>query len=76
MLRKIDHLLSAMIFSFIGAFACHSLYLSLDFLFRPHVYAAYSAPWYLSIFVNGLITALIALVIFFIRLLAKRFLPK
>ena len=76
MLSRIHHLLSAVMLAFIFAFVGHSLYLCIDFLSRPHLYAAHSAPWYTGIWVNGLITALFAFVFFLLRLLVQRFMKE
>lgn len=72
MLCKIQRLLSLVIYGFIGAFVGHSAYLFIDHQLRPQLYAAYSAPWHTQIFVNGLLTVLIAGTLFLIRLLIPR----
>ena len=76
MLCRIQHLLSAVILAFLGAYVGHSLYLCIDYHSRPQLYALYSAPWYTAIYVNGLLTLLIAGVFFLIRLWVRRLIQK
>jgi len=76
MFCRINHLLTAVICAFIGAFVCHSLHLIVDYQVRPHLYALQSAPWYTTIIVNGLLTILIAGVIWLVRRSLKRLLKQ
>ena len=67
MLCKINRMLNLVIIAFVGAFAAHSLYHFINHLARPQQYIVDSAPWYASILANGLISALIVILL----LLAK-----
>ncbi len=64
-------ILKTAIFAFLGAFLGSSLFQWLDYTANPQRYVMQSAPWYLSIQINGIltlaVTALLLLLLYFIR---------
>ena len=58
--------------AFLGVFLGSSLWRCYEYHARPGLFAVQSAPWYLSILVNGLLTAAILLVLLILRRLIKK----
>ena len=53
MLKKINRLLTILMFSLIGVYIGYSIYTCADYRTRPGLYALYSAPWYTQLLVCG-----------------------
>ncbi|XCP85621.1 hypothetical protein ABXS75_02105 [Roseburia hominis] len=72
MMKKLYDILRIFQWGFIGTFIGKSLYQYWDYKSHPALYAAQSAPWYLSIKIHGIFTAIIVAVILIVRWLIKR----
>ncbi len=62
-LKKLNHILNIVIGSFIGVFIGHGIYVYWDYKTYPDLYAMQSAPWYTSIFVYGIFTLILLVVL-------------
>ena len=72
MWKKVYDFLHIAIWAFIGVFLGGNLWRCYEYHARPELFVVQSAPWYLSILVNGLFTAVIILVLLVLRRLVKR----
>lgn len=72
MWKKVYDFLHIAMWAFIGVFLGGSLWRCYEYHARPELFAVQSAPWYLSILLNGLFTAVIVLVLLVLRRLVKR----
>lgn len=59
MLKKLNGILNIIMGSSIGVFIGHSIYAYWEYRKHPDIYMMQSAPWYTSIIVYSLITAII-----------------
>jgi len=59
MLKKLDSILNIVMGTCFGVFLGHAIYVFWDYRAHPGLYAAWSAPWYTSIQVYGMFTAVI-----------------
>lgn len=66
MKKKVNQVLNIIMGSFTGVFIGSGIYKYWHFRKYPDLYAAYSAPWYTGILVNGLFT--LALLVFCIMI--------
>ncbi len=71
-LKKWDINLNIIIGSFVGVFIGHCIYRYFDYRSHPELYETWSAPWYTSIQIYGLITGLIVFIAFIIKFLIKK----
>ena len=71
-MKKLEHFFAILEGTAIGLFLGKLLYLLWHTRAYPEFYAMQSAPWYLSILLNGLFTAVILLVLLVLRRLVKR----
>lgn len=71
-LRQVNRTLNYVIGSFLGVFLGHFLYRYLDFKNNPGLYEIQSAPWYTSIQVYGVFTAVVLVVAAVVKYLVKR----
>lgn len=71
-MRKIYSVLKIMLWSFIGVFVGSSIYKYYDYTSYPDLYAVQSAPWYLSIEINAIFTAIIVVVILLIMWFVRK----
>ena len=72
MWKKVYDFLHIAMWAFIGVFLGGSLWRCYEYYARPELFAVQSAPWYLSILLNGLFTAVVVLVLLVLRRLVKR----
>jgi len=72
MLKKVNSFLNIIIGAFIGVFIGHGIYIFLDYKTHPEIYAFYSAPWYTSILVYGVITVVVVFIATVIKLFIKK----
>lgn len=72
MLKKINYILNIVIGSFIGVFIGHTIYVFWDYKTHIDLYATWSAPWYTSIFVQGIFTVVILMIVVMIKLIVLR----
>ena len=75
MWKKIYDFLRIAMWVFIGVFLGGSLWRCYEYCAYPDLFAVQSAPWYLSILLNGLFTAIIVLILLVLRRLVKGKLP-
>ncbi len=71
-MKKWYSILKTVMWCVIGVYAGSSIYQAYDYMKRPGLYAMNSAPWYLSIVVNGLITAAVVAVLLIFMKIIKR----
>lgn len=69
MLKRLYQILNTIIGAFIGAFIGHSIYKFWDFKSHPDLYAMQSAPWYTSILLWAIVTAVIIVIAVIIKLI-------
>ena len=72
MLKKLNYFLNIIIGSFIGVFIGHGIYVFWDYKTHPDLYAMQSAPWYTSIFVNGIVTLILLAVVVIAKLIIRK----
>ncbi len=76
MQQKINQILNTVIGASIGVFVGHGAYVLWDRKAHPEFYAMQSAPWYTSILVYGLVTAVVLAAALIIKLVIRRKLKK
>lgn len=69
MRKKVNQILNIIMGSFIGIFIGLCLYKYWHFRKYPGLYAMQSAPWYTSIFINGLFTLLLLTVFMIVKVI-------
>ena len=72
MLKKLNYFLNIVIGSFIGVFIGHGIYVFWEYKTHPDLYAMQSAPWYTSIFVNGIVTFILLAVVVIAKLIIRK----
>ena len=72
MLKKVNLILNIIIGSVVGVFIGHGIYVFWDFKTHPDLYAVQSAPWYTSILVAGIETAVVLVIVLIIKLIIRR----
>ena len=70
-MKKLNLILNLLGGALIGLFAAELIYFYKSFSAAPDIYAAYSAPSYIGIVVQGIITVIFLLIIFIIKALVK-----
>ncbi|WP_418746125.1 hypothetical protein [Frisingicoccus sp.] len=76
MLKKINGFLNIVIGSFVGVFIGFSIYKLLDYKAHPDLYAMQSAPWYMSILVQGIVTVVVLVAAVLIKMIIRNKLRK
>lgn len=71
-LKKLNYFLNIIIGSFIGVFIGHGIYVFWEYKTHPDLYAMQSAPWYTSIFVNGIVTLILLAVVVIAKLIIRK----
>ena len=69
MKKKINQILNIIMGSFIGVFIGSGLYKYWDFQKYPDLYVIQSAPWYISILINGLLTLVLLAVCMIVKVI-------
>lgn len=72
MLKKINQILNIIIGAFIGVFIGHGIYVFWEFKSHPDLHVPYSAPWYTSILLWGIVTAIVVIVAVIIKLIIRK----
>lgn len=72
MVKKLDHTLNIMAGSFAGVFIGHGIYVFWDYKTHPGLYAMRSAPWYTSIFVWGIFTAVFLIITVILKFVIRK----
>jgi len=71
-MQKTYNILRTAVWCFAGVFIGRSLYQCYDYWRNPLVYEYSSAPWYTSIEVNGIFTAIVIAILLMIMAVLKR----
>ncbi len=71
MLKKANPILNTIIGAFVGVFIGHGIYVFWDFKTHPDLYAMQSAPWYTSILLYGIVTAIVLVTAIIIKLVIR-----
>lgn len=72
LLKRLNRLLNIAVGSFSGVFIGHAVYVYWDYQKHPELYALQSAPWYTSILVYGLGTAVVSIVFIILKWILKK----
>ncbi|MCM1185287.1 MAG: hypothetical protein NC251_08080 [Lachnoclostridium sp.] len=72
MLKRINQVLNIIIGCFVGVAAGNGVYVYLDHKAHPDLYAAWSAPWYASILVCGMVAVIVLIVCFGIKFIIRK----
>ena len=72
MIKRINQILNTVIGAFIGVFIGHAIYQIIDYMIRPSFYQFQSAPWYSSILLRAVFTAIAVGIATGIKLLIRR----
>ena len=72
MLKRLNNILNTVMRSFVGVFIGHSIYKYYDYTKHPDLYRIQSVPWYTSIKIYGLGTAVVLSIAIILKLLIKR----
>lgn len=54
-MKRLNQILTIVMAAFTGAFIGHGLYIYWDYQAHPEFYAMWSAPWYVQLFVPGIV---------------------
>ncbi len=72
MWNKVNTFLNCVIGAFTGVFIAESIWTYRDYRIHPQIYAVMSAPWYTSVLLFGIITAVIVLTAVMIKFLIRK----
>lgn len=72
MSKKLDYILNIVMGSFAGVFIGRGIYVFWDYKVHPDLYAMQPAPWYTSIFINGIFTLILLAVAIVIKLIIRK----
>lgn len=72
MLKKVNSILNIVMGSCIGVFIGNGIYVFWDYKAHPGLYAMQSAPWYASILVYGIFTAVVLIAGMLAKLIIRR----
>lgn len=76
MLKKVNRLLTILMYSLIGVFLGYSIYSYADCRARPGLYELYSAPWYTPILLCGVCVLVLLAVLFAAKLVIRHLYAK
>ena len=71
-MKMFNRILNTIIGAFIGVFIGHGIYVLWDFKTHPDLYAMQSAPWYTSILLYGIVTAIVLVIAIIIKLIIRQ----
>lgn len=71
-MKKLYNILKIVLLCFIGVFIGSSIYQYHDYKTHPDIYVSQSAPWYVSIEIRGILTAIIVMAILITMLIIKK----
>lgn len=71
-MKIISRVLKIVLWGVMGTFAGTSIYRCWDFYVHPDLYAVNSAPWYLSIQINAVLTVILVTILLVIMRLVKK----
>ena len=71
-MKMLNHILNIIIGAFLGVFIGNVIYVFWDFKVHPDLYAMQSAPWYTSILLYGIVTAVVLVIAIIIKLIIRQ----
>lgn len=71
-MKQLYRILNIVLWCFTGAFIGSTIYRYYDYNTHPDLYAIQSAPWYLSIQIQGIFTIIIVVIILIIMWFLKK----
>ena len=71
-MKMLNHILNIIIGAFLGVFIGNGIYVFWDFKVHPDLYAMQSAPWYTSILLYGIVTAVVLVIAIIIKLIIRQ----
>ena len=71
-MKTLNRILNIIIGAVVGVFIGHGIYVFWDFKTHPDLYAMRSAPWYTSILVAGIETAVVLVIAIIIKLIIRQ----
>lgn len=74
MLKKVNRLLTILMYSLIGVYIGYSIYTCADCRARPGLYELYSAPWYTRLLVYGACVLVLLVVLLAAKLVIRHLL--
>ena len=72
LLKKLNWILNIIIGAFVGVFIGRGIYVFWDFKVHPDLYAMQSAPWYTSILLYGIVTAVVLVIAIIVKLIIRQ----
>lgn len=72
MIERINHILNILMWSLIGGFIGHGIYMYWDYKRHPELYAMESSPWYTGVLLYGGVTFVLVLLIVLIRCIIRK----
>ena len=75
-MKRFNNILNTIIGVFIGVFIGNSVFRFWNYKTNPNMYGMQSAPWYISILVEGAFTICVLLVILVVKFFVKRSIAK
>lgn len=72
MFERLNNILNVIMGSSVGVFIGYAIYVYWEFRKYPDLYVMQSAPWYTSIVVYGLVTAIILLITIVLRVIVRK----
>ena len=71
-MKTLNRILNTIMGAFVGVFIGHGIYVFWDFKAHPDLYAMQSAPWYTSILLYGIATAVVLVLAIIIKLIIRQ----
>lgn len=70
-MKKANKILNIIMCAILGLYVVDAAYVVLKYIINPQFFAMQSAPWYTSIWVDGVFTLIVLAVLFFIKTVIK-----
>ena len=71
-MNMLNRILNTIMGAFVGVFIGHGIYVFWDFKAHSDLYAMQSAPWYTSILLYGIATAVVLVIAIIIKLIIRQ----
>ena len=75
-MKTLNWILNIIIGAVVGVFIGNGIYVFWDFKMHPDLYVVRSAPWYTSILLYGIETAVVLVIVIIIKLIIRKRLKK
>lgn len=72
MLKRLNNILNVVMGSSVGVIVGHTIYVCWEHRKYPDLYAMQSAPWYTSIVVYGVVTAIVLLITIVLKCIVRK----